>query len=175
MILVAFISDLFVTPGLLLTTQLVSSWDMLKVKVNEELMKASPLFQGLKVSEIKKMVLFGVTVEYKENEYIVRRGELTKDMYLILDGNAEVILQKKDKLMKSLQRGDIFGEMAYVTGEARTADIIAKGPVEVLKIDDKSLNNIKLRFPKIGAKIFYNMSRILSKRLIEREKDWVKK
>ncbi|GAX59130.1 cyclic nucleotide-binding protein [Candidatus Scalindua japonica] len=173
--LIALVSDLFVTPALLLSTQLVSSWDILKIKINEELTRVSPLLQGLKPFEIKKVALLGVITEYKNNEYIIRKGEHSKEMYLILDGNIEVTIRDKDKLIKSLQRGDIFGEMAYATGEARTADVIAKGPVEVLKINDKSLNNVKLRYPKIAARIFYNISRILSQRLKDTTKEWAVK
>jgi len=170
--LIALVSDLFVTPALLLSIRLVSSWDIIKVKVNEELTKLSPLLQGLKTFEIKKVALLGLITEYKENEYIIKKGEQGNEMYLILEGNVEVMIQQKDKLVKNLQRGDVFGEMAYITEEARSADVIAKGPVEVLKINEKSLDSVKERYPQIGAKIFYNMSRILSERLNETTKKW---
>lgn len=173
--LIAFASDLFVTPALLLTTQLVSSWDMLKLKINKEITEASLLLHGLRVSEVKKIALLGVIAGYKENEFIIKKGDLDREMYLILDGNVDVVIQKEKKLVKTLQKGDIFGEMAFITGGERTADVIAKGPVELLKIDDRSLNNVKSKYPKIGAKIFYNMSRILSKRLKETTKDLAKK
>ncbi len=173
----ALTSDLLVGPALLLSTQLISSWDLLKVKINEDLVRTSTLFKDLKLAEIKKVVLLGVISGYKDSDYIVRKGDDSQHMYMIVEGNVEVVVQedeKEKKFVKTLGRGDIFGEMAFVTGNQRTADIMAKGDVEVLTIDHQSLNNVKARFPKIAAKIYYNLSSILSLRLKETTSAWAK-
>ncbi len=80
---------------------------------------------------------------------------------------------KKTEVCKLCKQKKLF-TYRNITKEVRTADVIAKGPVEVLKVDDSCLNNIKSHYPKIGAKIFYNISRILSQRLKETTKEWAK-
>ena len=166
----AVLADLFLGPAVLLSTRLIYTWDVIKLKLDRELNKTSILFRDLKPSEIKKVVLLGTITEFDDNEIIIKKGERCQKMYLILEGQAEVSIPRDDKdrySVKILQRGDIFGEMGFITEEERSADVTAKGKVEVLKIDEKSLNNVRLRFPRIAAKVFYNLSYILSCRLKE--------
>jgi len=66
----------------------------------------------------------------------------------------------------------VFGEMSLITGEKRSADVVAVGNMEVLKIYEKSLERVRSRFPKIAAKLFYNLSAVLSRRLRENTEIW---
>lgn len=164
----ALLSDLLIAPGLLVSTRLISSWDLLKVKINEATVRNSQLFKGMKLSELKKVVLMGVLREFKQGEVIVQQGTHGREMYLILEGDADVRMDKKGSEgseVKKLTRGDIFGEIGFITGEPRSANVVAVGTVNVLQIDDRSLLNVKERFPRIGAKLFYNLSSILGDRL----------
>ena len=174
----ALIGDLLIGPVVLLSTRLIYSWDIIKLKVDRELTKTSVLFHGLKPSEIKKLLLLGTISNFSDNDHIIKKGERSQMVYLIVEGEVQVSIPNKNKikeqrLVKVLHRGEIFGEMAFITGEERSADVTAKGPVEVLRIDEKSLNNVRLRFPKIAAKVFYNMSHILSNRLKESTRELV--
>jgi CRP-like cAMP-binding protein len=63
--------------------------------------------------------------------------------------------------------GDIFGEMAFVSGERRTADVVAGNDVEILKIDTSVLDRIRRRYPQVGGKLFRNISAILSAKLVK--------
>jgi CRP-like cAMP-binding protein len=55
--------------------------------------------------------------------------------------------------------------MGLVRHDERTADVIAAGPVEVLAVDDRFLQRIQNRYPRIASKVFLNLTRILSDRL----------
>ena len=64
-----------------------------------------------------------------------------------------------------LHRGDVFGEMALVRQDERSADVVAKDAVEVLAVDESFLQRIQRRYPRIAARVFLNLTRILSDRL----------
>jgi hypothetical protein len=171
----ALLSDLLIAPALLVSTRLISSWDLIKVKINEATIASSQLFKGMKRSELKKVVLMGVLREFRDGDVIVQQGTNGREMYLILEGDAEVRVDKAGGAgveVKKLIRGDIFGEIALITGEKRSANVIASGAVNVLQIDERSLANVKERFPRIGAKLYYNLSSILSDRLRETTAAW---
>lgn len=163
----ALLSDILVTPALLVSTRLISSWDLLKTRINEESVKGSILFRGMKVSELKKIVLLGELHEYNEGHKIVSQGAGGREMYLILEGEVKVFVNgQKDRAgLQVLKRGDIFGEIAFLTGENRSANVQALGPVKALRIDEQSLRNVKDRFPKIAVKLFYNLSTVVGQRL----------
>ena len=171
----ALLSDLLVAPALLISTRLISSWDLLKIRINESTIKDSALFKNMKLSELKKIVLLGVLQEFKAGETIVKQGSNDREMYLILEGEAKVAIEQssaQEAHVGHLSRGDIFGEIAFITGEKRTANVLAVEPVTALRIDDKSLQSVKDRFPKIGAKLFFNLSNILGQRLKQTTSAW---
>ena len=45
------------------------------------------------------------------------------------------------------------------------ADVVATEDVEVLAVNERFLNRIKRRYPRIATEIFLNISKILSDRL----------
>ena len=80
------------------------------------------LFKGLddrQLERVQKLLRPRFTVP---NEAIVRKGERGEAVYFIASGAAEVILPGKKVPLGS---GDVFGEMALLTGERRRADVVA--------------------------------------------------
>ena len=61
---------------------------------------------------------------YKENEIICKEGEPGSCMYIIKKG--EVNCVKNDKIIRTLVKGDNFGQKALLEGNRRTLDVIAK-------------------------------------------------
>ena len=63
------------------------------------------------------------------------------------------------------RRGDVFGEMGLIRHVERSADVVAVDPVEVFTVDERFLRRLQVRYPRTAAKVFLNLSRILSDRL----------
>jgi CRP-like cAMP-binding protein len=59
----------------------------------------------------------------------------------------------------------VFGEMAVVTREVRSAFVAATTDAEVLRLDFATLERIRRRFPYTGAKLFRNLARVIADRL----------
>jgi uncharacterized protein len=55
--------------------------------------------------------------------------------------------------------------MALVRHNERSADVIATDEVEVLAVNERFLDRIQRRYPRIASKVFLNLTRILSDRL----------
>src|SRR5262249_30580395 len=88
-------------------------------------------------------------------------------MYVVLNGDAEVLLNSNGsrRPVANLRRGDVFGEMALVRHNERTADVVATSDVEVLAVDERFLQRIQRRYPRIASRVFLNLTSILSDRL----------
>jgi hypothetical protein len=160
-------TNLVLLPALLSTTKIITLWDLVSVKLGRDPARTIPLFAGLRPGQARIVVLMGEIKRFASGAYIVRQGEQGGEMYVILQGSAQVIAShgEQRKALMQMQRGDVFGEMALVRQNVRTADVVAAEPVEVLAVDDTFLRRLQLRYPRIAAKVFLNLTRIVSDRL----------
>jgi len=166
--IVAMVSEMTFTPILMMTTRLVTVWDTLAAKMNKDIVGTTPIFKNFWLWEAKKVAVMGKLTTFKKGETMVRKGEVGNEMYLIISGQAGVTDSgPQGKVIKNLPPGEIFGEMAIVEKTVRAADVVALEDVELLGIDDKALERLRKRFPFTAAKLFLNLSRIISGRLRE--------
>ncbi|MDY7000769.1 MAG: MMPL family transporter [Thermodesulfobacteriota bacterium] len=170
----ALIADMFITPILLASTQLITLADMLALRLRKEVLTASKLFMGLRPWQIKKVVLLGRMLERDEGEDLVVENEYGKSMFILLEGNANVIKKKErngeDIVLAVFGPGDIFGEIALVDPGPRSATVRAEKPVRYIEIDWESLNRIQRIYPRLAGKLFLNLARILGHRLADADK-----
>lgn len=162
--LIALVIELFLTPALVTTTKIITLWDLLFLKLGPEPHKQIPLFAGLRPFQAKLVVLMGHLEAVKRGAYITRRGEVKPELYVLLNGRAEV--QREGGLViRTMGRGDVIGEMGLLRHRERSADVIASEDMDYLALDERFLQRIRRRYPRIAAKLFLNLSKILSDRL----------
>lgn len=163
----AFGANLIVLPALLATTKIITLWDLVGVKLGEDPTRTIPLLSGLRPAQARIVVLMGELRQFAPGTEIIRHGEEGSEMYVIVNGTTEVWVGEgaERQRVAELHRGDVFGEMALVRQYERSADVIAREPVEVLAVDERFLQRIQRRYPRIAARVFLNLTRILSDRL----------
>lgn len=158
----ALVANLVLLPALLAQTSIITLWDLMRLDLGEDPELTIPLFAGLRRAQARVVVLMGRLETYQANEPIVRRGELGEVMYVIIKGQARVLAGEDRRTVNELKRGDVFGEMGLVRHKERTADVVANGEVQVLAVDQRFLDRIQRRYPRIASKVFLNLTRILS-------------
>jgi CRP/FNR family transcriptional regulator, cyclic AMP receptor protein len=77
---------------------------------------------------------------FRDGHAIVRQGELGDCMYVIQEGQVEVIYRKGEKefCLGVLGPGDFFGETALIEQEVRPATVRALGAVIVLRVEKRT-------------------------------------
>jgi len=163
----ALLADLLLTPVLLSTTHLITLWDVIGAKLDKGITNVSPLFLGLKNIQARRVVSLGGLVNFKAGEQIIRQGQEGDEMYVILRGRARVTVDtpRGTRELQLLKQGDVFGEMALLQRTVRSANVTAVDDAELFKIDNKGLDRVSRRLPRIATIIYANISRILSERL----------
>jgi hypothetical protein len=164
----AILADLFVNPLLLMMVQLITVWDYVALRIKRGVLERSPIFRGMSKAEVKTFVLLGSTQRAAAGDLLVRQGEEGSDMYVLLEGTAKVSMvnaRGEEIPVSTLEEGSIFGEMALLGDHHRTASVSAGTRAYLLRIDDHGLARAVRRNPRIGVKIFRNLSTILSGRL----------
>ncbi|MEW5848275.1 MAG: serine/threonine-protein kinase [Myxococcota bacterium] len=81
------------------------------------------------------------TEEYAAGEYIVREGGQGDAVYIITSGRCEVSkeVSGQENVLRTMEEGDVFGEMAALTGPPRTATVRALTPVTVAVVGREDL------------------------------------
>ncbi len=127
---------------------------------NEQLagrLGAIELFSCLSFEQLAQLAGNSTVQKYLQGERIVRQGDEGEDLYVILDGRAEVSLQHEGlkKQVGTLEPGQYFGEMSLLTGERRLASVAALTDLEVLAVGHKAIKKVlqedKTLVEKIGA------------------------
>jgi len=166
--LMAMIGELTVTPVLMYSTQLVTVWDALLLRMPRDLVRRAPLFEGFSRWEARKVVLLGGLASVRAGQLMISKGDRGREMYLVVTGRLRAFDRYPDgreRLLTVLEPGAVFGEVALVSENVRTAYVAAETDAEVLRLDLDALERIRRRFPYTGAKLFRNLARVLAERL----------
>jgi len=95
-------------------------------------------------------------VSYSPGENIFTEGEAADNtMCVIVKGKVNILIGEGEKevVVARLGEGELFGEMAWVTKEPRSATVRADGPVKVRKITVGNFEEILAKGPDIVRKI----------------------
>ena len=120
-------------------------------------------FHGLSPAEIGEVLAHAEKCTFEPGVAIVKEGNVGTHMYIIIDGEASVTKQGRsgDVELARLGATDSFGEMGLADNETRSASVTALTPCILVRLNDQIVN----ARPEIGAKIYRNISRVLSSRL----------
>jgi uncharacterized protein len=159
---VCLITDMNFLPAIMMNTKLVTAWGYLGLKFQKELEEKSSLFKGMTTREIKLSTLMSYTRDLEPGEVLFEEKSMGDVMYVILDGGVDIYLDEKyhDKEIPlvSLGIGASFGEMGLFRHSRRSASTRANSKSKLLAINDKSLNGLRKRYPKIATKLFINLT-----------------
>jgi CRP/FNR family transcriptional regulator len=100
---------------------------------------------------------------YSDQEVIVRQGESGDCMYVIQEGQVQVIREDEGKqlILATLGKGDFFGEMSIFEREVRSATVRALGEARILTIDKRTF----LRRVKEDPTLAFNILKMMSRRI----------
>jgi CRP-like cAMP-binding protein/anti-anti-sigma regulatory factor len=106
--------------------------------------------------------------EFSRGETIIHTGSLAEELFIITSGSVEVRLLlegNRHQRLEVLAAGMSFGELSFLDGSPRSADIIALSEVSCRVIDRSFFEELTERFPGIKAKILNEIAILLSGRL----------
>jgi hypothetical protein len=165
--LLAIVTELTMTPILMVSTRLVSLWNIVGLKLEGDV-TATALLRDFSGWEARKVIMLGRIEEYSSGQTVIQRGEESDDsMYLVLSGTLRASITEggRDRVLSYMKSGDLFGEVALVDSKPRSADVIAESDAEILRLSSADMERVRRRFPSTGAKLFRNLARILGQRV----------
>ena len=93
------------------------------------------LFSGLDDAELEKLSKVSGRKRAERGAFVVRAGENTDSLYILLAGRAKVTNtdeEGREIILAWLGPGEFFGEMGLIDGSPRSANVVAAEPCELL-------------------------------------------
>jgi len=121
-------------------------------------------FSAISPDELTKIAEQVTERTYAQGEYLIRRGEAGDSMHIIVTGKVAVPIldsEGQSKMVVHLGPTDLVGEMALLTGERRSADVIAEEKVTTLMLNRDTLQPLLRAYPLLAR----FLTEILGKRL----------
>ena len=168
-LLVCLAIDMTYLPSVVMETGLITVWDYVGLKFDEQFIKGIDLFQNMTVREAKIASLMAYTKDLEKGTLLFTQGEIGDEMYVVLSGSISIFLDKNGKRtdLVRLKKGNTFGEMGLFRKAERSANAEASEKTRLLVVNRDCLEPLKKRNPKIAAKLFLNLAHRLQSSLKE--------
>ena len=126
------------------------------------------LFAGLTPEELQVVAARVDWTEREPGTVLFREGDAGDSLFLVVAGAVEVttrIAENVETTLLTLRAGGVFGELALVTGEARsgTAKVTEKATLVALRTD--AFAQVVQEHPGIGVKVMKALLAIVGSRL----------
>ncbi|XP_023811821.1 cyclic nucleotide-gated cation channel beta-1 [Oryzias latipes] len=122
------------------------------IDVNYSIVSKVPLFQGCDRQMIFDMLKSLHSVVYLPGDYVCKKGEVGREMYIIKAGEVQVVGGPDGRtVFATLRAGSVFGEISLLAVggvNRRTANVIAHGYANLFILDKKDLNEILVHYPE---------------------------
>lgn len=128
---------------------------------NRDSLRRLSFFNSFADEEIDEIIKGGTMMTYGAGQSIIEEDAIENAFYLLVAGSAEV--RKKGKPLHTLGKGDVFGEMGFLTQAKRTAAVVASGSTLALKINSALMDQMsldcQLKFYKVFTEtLIYRLS-----------------
>uniref|UniRef100_A0A2K5YX58 Cyclic nucleotide-binding domain-containing protein n=2 Tax=Mandrillus leucophaeus TaxID=9568 RepID=A0A2K5YX58_MANLE len=138
----------------------------LAIDVNFSIISKVDLFKGCDTQMIYDMLLRLKSILYLPGDFVCKKGEIGKEMYIIKHGEVQVLGGPDGtKVLVTLKAGSVFGEISLLAaggGNRRTANVVAHGFANLLTLDKKTLQEILVHYPD-SERILMKKARVLLK------------
>jgi hypothetical protein len=113
----------------------------------------SPLFRDFSVDEMVAVIAGLNLLSFERGEVILREGQPGGSLYMLTGGRVRAFRKDagtgKQVKIADLTEGAFFGEMSILTGQPRTASIVALNSCELLELDRPTLDSITRTHPHV--------------------------
>jgi CRP-like cAMP-binding protein len=119
-----------------------------------------PMFRDIEPARLKLMAFASDRVSFATEETLFRQGDPSDSAYVILDGQADVRLNTKDKFFSvaTLGKSAIVGEMGVLTGSPRSATVVASTDLVALRIRKDVFFDMVREFPAMAISVMRDLA-----------------
>ncbi len=118
-----------------------------------ERLGAIPFFQRLPPEEIAALVPSIQGRSYQAGSTIIRQGEPGDSLFIVERGSVDVMDFRKNEKIATLRAGEVFGEMALLTGAPRSAAAVAAEPCRIWLVLKEDFDRLLATSPHLARAV----------------------
>jgi CRP-like cAMP-binding protein len=125
------------------------------------LLRKVPFLASVDDATLSELAQRGRRASYRKGNRIVSELEPGAEVFVVLRGEAEASLETARGERETLGKfgpGGAFGEMSSLTGELRSATVLATGDVEVLIVPYDVFDDLRRRRPLVAVSLVRTMA-----------------
>ncbi|XP_017837391.1 cyclic nucleotide-gated channel rod photoreceptor subunit alpha isoform X5 [Drosophila busckii] len=127
------------------------------INVHLDTLKRVEIFQNTEAGFLCELVLRLRPVLFSPGDYICRKGEVGKEMYIVNRGRLQVVADNGKTVMASLKAGSYFGEISILNmgtaGNRRTASVRSVGYSDLFVLSKKDMWDVLREYPAARARL----------------------
>lgn len=136
----------------------------MSLKQEFELLRRVPFFAEIEPAKLKLLAFMSERVGFDPGKIVVRQGDPADAAYLIIEGEAEVVVATPagPLTVATLGANEIFGEIAILCNVPRNATVRAKGRLIALRIPKEPFMRMVREFPTMAVSIMQELAQRLT-------------
>jgi CRP/FNR family cyclic AMP-dependent transcriptional regulator len=98
---------------------------------------------------------------FKDKQILIHEGDIQQKIFWLMEGEVYVTrkLGDKYKVLATLGKGELIGEMSFFDKSVRSATVIAKGEVHALEFTKESFADIYAASPMWSRRLLVSLAR----------------
>lgn len=123
----------------------------MKTNTKLDTLRRLPLFAGASPRDLRAVARVMDEIDLPAGFRLTREGEPGREVVLIVDGRAEVT--RDGRRINGVRDGDLVGEIAVMTGGARTATVTTTRPTRAFVVTARDFWALLERIPSVRFKV----------------------
>lgn len=171
----ALVGDLLLLPAMMQSVELITLWDLVRIRLASDPDLEIPLFQGLSRTEMHSILMAGTLKSIADGDVLFRKGAPSDTMYAVLAGRFEIIDYESanvaaepysiQKHIRFAEKGSILGELGLLRAAPRSATVVAVADGELLPVNWNVIRRLQWLYPPTALKFMNNLLTILCNRV----------
>lgn len=119
------------------------------------------IFRDLDNRDLVNIALQLRVRKYRKDEQIIRQYEEDKTVYFLLAGIVRITVYSaagKEVTFRDLETGAMFGELAAIDGQPRSANVVAKSDAQICRVAPTQFWTLLREFPDVNAALLKYLS-----------------
>ena len=109
------------------------------------------IFRGCTRRELRTIDALGTPLPLRAGRLVCEERRPGREVFVVLDGRADVSIGGTH--LRSLGKGEVFGEMSLLHASARRATVTAATDLEVLVLDPGEFSTLLARVPGLAKRL----------------------